>query len=184
MIFVNFWIAFRDASIFSHFWSFRYFPRYRELIQVFHFSIFPYFSLSSSNTILASQVHHLMQPPSPCCIKCVWANSTQVKSPMLCPFPLKRSFLAFFSGRSLEAPAFGSIFDLNAALRPCKRNTFWREVMMGYYYNVSSLYIYASPSLSFIFLHPFCLLQAPTASSISTKPLAGHHNPLPSPFFH
>ena len=50
MIFVNFWIAFQDTSIFSHSWSFRYFPRYRELIQVFHFSLSPYFFLSLPQT--------------------------------------------------------------------------------------------------------------------------------------
>jgi len=45
MIFVNFWKAFRDTSIFGPFRSSRYFPRYRETIQLFHFSLFPFFSL-------------------------------------------------------------------------------------------------------------------------------------------
>ena len=73
MRYFNFW-TFPEFSVFSQI------PGIYPYIPLFSFS---HFLSPSSNASFANWTQQLMRRSSPCCIKCLWANSTQIKTPML-----------------------------------------------------------------------------------------------------
>ena len=113
---------FSSYVIFGPYRSFRYFPKYREFILIFHFSLFPIFSLLPQTRVSptwdsAFNAEILFMPPH-AAFNALLINSNQVI--MTFVLLLKRSLLHFLLDAAF-IPASSS-FGLDATIALLRRN--------------------------------------------------------------
>ena len=107
MIFVNFWKAFRDTLILGLFRRSRYFPRYREFIQLLHFSLFPFFSLLPQTQVLPTGPIIKCGDPLLTALNAYGPIQLMSNQPCLLTFLLKRTLFCVFYWMQPLNSAFG-----------------------------------------------------------------------------